>query len=60
MEEIINKLKDLNARADGLYSIKITPNGFLHLKNYENTMLVTEYVQELREEMYRIILKSGR
>ena len=59
MEEIINKLHDLNAKTKGLYSIKITPNGFLHLKNFENSVLVTQSVQELREEMYIIILKQN-
>ena len=57
MNEIIDKLLDLNDKTDGLYSINITSNGSLHLKNYNNTILITDSVQELRENMYKEILK---
>ena len=57
MKEIIDKLKDLNRETGGLYSINITSNGSIYLKNYNNTILITDSVQELRENMYKEILK---
>ena len=58
MEEIINKLNDLNHFSSGLYSITISTQGLIYLKNYNNPIFVTEDVQELREYMYKIILKQ--
>jgi hypothetical protein len=60
MEEIINKLLDLNAKTKGLYSIKITPSGFMHLKNFDNSIFITGSIQELREKMYKIILEQAK
>jgi len=57
MEEIIRKLKDLNEKTKGMYTVKLLSFGGILLKNYENTVFVTNDVQELREFMYKEILK---
>lgn len=57
MEEIIEKLHDLNRITKGFYTIKILSLGGILLKNFENTKFVTNDVQELREFMYNEILK---
>ena len=59
MEEIIDKLKDLNNKTEGLYAIRITAQGIILLTNYKNVVFIADTVQDLREEMYRIILKQN-
>jgi len=62
MEDLITKLQDLN-RLDPLhfYNILIIRNGGFELMIddfYHETSIECEDAQELREEMYRIILKT--
>ena len=60
MEEIIEKLSDLNRITGGFYTIKILSMGGILLKNFENTEFVTSSVQALREYMYNEILKHQK
>jgi hypothetical protein len=57
MEELIDKLRDLNRKTKKGYHVSVYASGDIFLKNDGDFIFFATDMQSLREEMYRMILE---